>query len=113
MLTTTAFHLIVNDSIYLSELRSSDLSALVRFLNEWDIYQYTSRIPYPYRKPDAKKFLRLAKQATRRFGHPIHFAIRNESQQLIGALGFDKVVHGHSAPRSGTGWQNPIGSRAS
>ena len=93
---TASFHLNVNDSIYLSDIRSGDLSALVRFLDEWDIYRYTSRIPHPYLKPDAKKFLRLARQATRRFGHPIHFAIRNESAQLIGAVGFGKLVSGHS-----------------
>lgn len=96
MTTTSAFHLNVNGAIHLSEIRATDVTAFVRYLNEREIYVQTSRIPHPYLKADAKKFLRIARQATKRFGHPVHFAIRDLQGQLIGACGFDNLVYDHS-----------------
>jgi hypothetical protein len=43
----------VNAVIRLSPLRSSDKPALIRFLNDQDIYNNTLRIPFPYREADA------------------------------------------------------------
>ena len=97
MLSTMKFSLDVKEGICLSEIRANDLTDFVRNLNDRDIYRTTARIPYPYRKSDGRKFFRLTRRATRKWGHPVHFAIRSESKELIGVFGFDKLVYDHSA----------------
>ena len=46
----------VNEGIHLSEIRASDQAALVRHLNEREIYDRTLRIPFPYTEADAVEF---------------------------------------------------------
>ena len=87
----------VNDRIHLSEFRSSDKSAFVKHLNDKDIYDNTLRIPYPYSEEDAEKFIGIAAEATAKQGHPVHFAIRDDDDQLIGGCGFDGLSYGHRA----------------
>ncbi|MDG2384453.1 MAG: GNAT family N-acetyltransferase [Pirellulaceae bacterium] len=96
MLPTTKISLDAKNAIRLSEIRRSDLPDFVQHLNDRDIYLATSRIPHPYRRSDGKDFLRSVRQATKKFGHPVHFAIRSESKQLIGVFGFDNLVYDHS-----------------
>jgi len=87
----------VNDRLHLSEIRASDKSAFVKFLNDEDIYGNTLRIPYPYTADDAETFISIAAEATAKHGHPVHFAIREEDDQLIGGCGFDGLSYGHRA----------------
>jgi len=87
----------VSDRIHLSEIRASDKSAFVTLLNDKDIYDNTLRIPYPYTETDADDFIGIAAEATAKHGHPVHFAIRDESEQLIGGCGFDGLSYGHRA----------------
>ena len=87
----------VNDHTHLSALRPADKTALVEYLNDREIYEHTLCIPHPYSEEDAIKYLATAKEATNKHGHPIHFAIRDESERIIGSCGFDDLRYGHRA----------------
>ncbi|MCA9067461.1 MAG: GNAT family N-acetyltransferase, partial [Planctomycetaceae bacterium] len=87
----------VNHQIHLTELRPSDKSAFVTHLNDDDIYKGTLRIPAPYTEADAESFLEFDAQATEQHGHPVHFAIRNSENVVLGCCGFDEINYGHRA----------------
>lgn len=89
--------IIVNDRLHLSEIRPGDKAAFVKHLNDKDIYRNTLRIPYPYTDDDAEKFISIVTEATAKHGHPVHFAIRDQDDQLIGGCGFDGLTYGHRA----------------
>jgi RimJ/RimL family protein N-acetyltransferase len=82
----------VCDRIHLSEIQPSDQSAVVEHLKEKEIYDLTLRIPFPYTEADFQAFLKIVEEAARQQGRPTHWAIRNESGELIGALGFSFQV---------------------
>lgn len=96
MIISPPFSLEVNAKCQLSELRTSDVSDLVAHLNDREIYARTSRIPHPYSKADARQYLRIVRRSTKALGHPVHFAIRDRDDRLMGACGFDKLVDEHS-----------------
>lgn len=91
--------LAVNDQIHLSEIRRSDISALVEHLATKEIYDRTLRIPYPYTEPHGEAWLAIVEKSTDRHGQPIDFAIRDGSGKLIGCCGFDglEVARTHKA----------------
>ena len=88
--------IIVNDQVQLSEFRSSDKPALIQHLNDPDIYNRTLRIPFPYTDAAADDWLALVAKNTQQQGRPVHFAIRNAADALIGGCGFDGFQVGKS-----------------
>ena len=88
--------IVVNDQVHLSEFRSSDKPALIEHLNDRDIYDRTLRIPYPYTDADADEWLALVAKITQQQGRPVHWAIRNADDHLIGGCGFDGFQVGKS-----------------
>ena len=91
------FRIEVTDGIHLSAIEEGNKAAFVEFLNDKDIFDKTLRIPYPYSDEDADKFIGIVTEATARYGHPVHFAIRDGDNQLIGGCGFDGLSYGHRA----------------
>jgi RimJ/RimL family protein N-acetyltransferase len=87
---------VVNDQVHLSEFRPSDKPALIQHLNDRDIYDRTLRIPFPYTESAADDWLALVAQITRQQGRPVHWAIRNTDDALIGGCGFDGLQVGKS-----------------
>jgi RimJ/RimL family protein N-acetyltransferase len=88
--------LVVNDQVHLSEFRSTDKDALVAHLSDWDIYDRTLRIPFPYTEKDAEEWLALVAKVTKQQGRPVHWAIRSADDALIGGCGFDGFQVGKS-----------------
>jgi RimJ/RimL family protein N-acetyltransferase len=88
--------IIVNEQIHLSEFRFSDNCALIEHLNDRDIYDRTLRIPFPYTDTDANQWLALTARITEVQGRPVHWAIRNAENALIGGCGFDGFHLGKS-----------------
>ena len=88
--------IVVNDQVCLSEFRPSDKPALVRHLNDRDIYDRTLRIPLPYTDASADEWLALVAKITEEQGRPVHFAIRTADDALIGGCGFDGFRVGES-----------------
>ena len=81
--------IVVNDHVYLSELRSSDSLALVEHLHDRDIYDRTLRIPFPYTDAHAEDFLARVATITKEQGRTVNWVIRDASGALIGGCGFD------------------------
>ena len=90
-------HLLVNDQIHLTEFRPTDKAACVRYLGDREIYDRTSRIPWPYTEADFDNWLEITVTATEQHGEPIHFAIRTSDDSFIGGCGFDGLTNGHCA----------------
>ena len=53
----------VTETIRVTDFRRSDAAALVRWLDEPEIYARTLRIPSPYMPADAEKWLNLLESA--------------------------------------------------
>ena len=79
----------INDQVELSEFRTSDTEALIKHLNDRDIYDRTLRIPFPYSHADAEQWLLLVDKITKQQGRPVNWAIRLPDKSLIGGCGFD------------------------
>jgi RimJ/RimL family protein N-acetyltransferase len=86
----------VNEQVRLTEFRPSDKPALIEHLREKEIYDRTLRIPYPYTEKDADDWLGIVAKSTQQQGRPVHFAIRNAEDFLIGGCGFDGFQIGKS-----------------
>lgn len=91
-----AMKIVVNDQVHLSQFQASDKEALVGHLNGRDIYDRTLRIPFPYTDADADEWLALVVKITMQQGRPVHWAIRNADDALIGGCGFDGFQVGKS-----------------
>lgn len=72
----------------LTEVRRTDRDSLVEYLNDRVMYECSLRIPYPYTLSDAEKWLDLVESASGQDDFPV-WAIRNESDTLIGAVGLE------------------------
>lgn len=87
----------VAEGIRLTEFRAEDKAACIRYLNDREIFDRTLRVPSPYTEADFDTWMSIVRRATEEHGEPAHFAIRHDAKGLIGALGFDALVKGHSA----------------
>ena len=86
----------VNDRIQLSEIHPDDKPAITEHLQAKEIYDCTLRIPYPYTEADADTWLEIAAKSTAQHGRPVHWAIRDRNERLIGCCGLDGVELGKS-----------------
>ena len=86
----------VNNQIHLSEILPTDQAAYIEHLKAKEIYDLTLRIPYPYTEADFRARMEIVEKATRQQGRPVHFAIRNDQEFLIGGCGFDSLQVGKS-----------------
>lgn len=76
----------INDKIELTEIRESDKQQFVKYLNNKEHYDYTLMIPSPYTEADADWFINSCREAEKKHGRVVNFAIRNEGV-LIGGIG--------------------------
>lgn len=90
-------HRTVNSRVHLTELRPTDRSALLEYLNDNDIHRFTCRIPHPYTDESFDEWMEIVASATQRHGEPINWAIRDRAENLIGGIGFDNLTKGHRA----------------
>jgi ribosomal-protein-alanine N-acetyltransferase len=80
--------IIINSNYYFSPPNEGDIPTFVKYLDDKEIYDRTLMIPYPYTTSDAQWFLKFCTQTDKSFGHPLNFAIRNSSHELVGVAGF-------------------------
>ena len=88
--------IIVDPEISISEFAEQDRHGLIEYLNDPDIYENTSHIPFPYTAGDADWWIARKLEQNKKFGQPVSFAIRNSEDKLIGAAGFDGLLPGDS-----------------
>jgi RimJ/RimL family protein N-acetyltransferase len=81
-------YLKVDDNTFLSPLRLTDVTELVKYLNDEEIYNNTLTVPFPYTKEDGEFFVKLCKKQKNKYGIYINWAIRNKNGKLIGGCGF-------------------------
>ena len=86
----------VNGEVHLSEFQPSDQAACIEYLNEKQIYDCTLRVPNPYTSKAFEQWLAILEQSRRDQGQPVHWAIRNQTEDLIGGIGFDDIEIGKS-----------------
>jgi RimJ/RimL family protein N-acetyltransferase len=86
----------VDEHIHLSEFQSSDEAVCVTHLQAKEIYDHTLRIPYPYTGADFQAWLAIVEETTKQHGRPVHWAIRQNDEFLIGGCGFDALEIGKS-----------------
>lgn len=86
----------VTERIHLSELQRSDEAACIQHFKEKEIYDLTLRIPYPYTEANFKTWLEIVENETNEQGRNLHWAIRDETEFLIGGCGFQNLQLGKS-----------------
>jgi ribosomal-protein-alanine N-acetyltransferase len=86
----------VNENIHLTEFRREDKAVCVGHLNDRHIYDCTLRVPHPYTDADFDKWMKHVGEATQKQGQPVHFAARNDREEVIGGIGFDELTIGKS-----------------
>jgi RimJ/RimL family protein N-acetyltransferase len=89
----------ITDELVLSTFEASDKNALVRHLNDYEIYRHTLRIPFPYTDVDAETWLSICAENIRQQRQPVNWAIRHAGLGLIGGIGLDglKIGQAHRA----------------
>src|SRR5581483_1519155 len=89
-------HLAINESVSLTDFLPSDKEALVRHLNDPEIYDRTIGIPHPFTEGDAQSALDNIAKINSEQSHKLHWAIRTADGSLIGNCGVNGVTVGHS-----------------
>ena len=95
---TTHVRLPINAELSLTEFLPSDESVVVEHLLAREISDRTTNIAFPYGPKEFDVTMRTV--AERAWGHggcPLHFAIRDTNDLLIGCVAFSNLVEGHSA----------------
>jgi RimJ/RimL family protein N-acetyltransferase len=87
----------VSEEIVLSQITKKDKPLLITHLNEIDIYKNTLNIPHPYTSKDADWWIKHVNDRKKEIGRLTNFAIRNNSLNLIGGIGFHIKygIHSH------------------
>jgi RimJ/RimL family protein N-acetyltransferase len=88
--------IVVTPDIQLSELDAFDEAAVVEHLREREVYERTLRLPFPYTPAHFHEWLRIVEATTQQQGRPLHWAIRNEQNLLLGGCGFESIDVGKS-----------------
>jgi RimJ/RimL family protein N-acetyltransferase len=80
--------IVVDNEIYLSQVNSDDANQLCLHLNDKDIYNNTSMIPYPYTMKDAEWWILYVEESKFTNDRLTNWAIREKNSMLIGGIGF-------------------------
>jgi len=78
----------VAQGLSLSQLRREDRDTQVKLMKAKEIHQQTAVIPYPYTLDDADSWMKDVEEINRECGRTMHWAIRGESKELIGFIGY-------------------------
>jgi ribosomal-protein-alanine N-acetyltransferase len=93
----------VSEDIQLTEIRSADIPAIIKYLNEPVFSRNTCTIPYPYKKKDGQEFIRLVRSFEETNLFQKDWAIRDVEDMMIGAIGI-LYDHGIKSHRSQIGY---------
>ena len=78
----------IDEEIELGFPSLKDVPALVRRLEDREIYERTIMIPFPYSEKDGNEFIELCSQRRVEFGHAMDWGIYKKNEGLIGMIGF-------------------------
>ena len=86
----------INEHCLLTEFCDEDVSDLVTLLDTPALYRTTFSIPSPYKESDAKYWIQFALKLHPHFKTLTNWAIRDNSDRLLGGIGFiltEGVIH--------------------
>ncbi|MEZ4919886.1 MAG: GNAT family N-acetyltransferase [Saprospiraceae bacterium] len=116
-----AIQLAINSSVYLGAYQDSDKINLIKHLNDPEISHNSLTIPYPYTPEDANWWLNLVSEKEKQFGQPNNWAIRHQTDGLIGAIGvffhggvqnnYDELGYWIAKPYRGQGLMTDVVSK--
>ncbi|MFA5160240.1 MAG: GNAT family N-acetyltransferase [Candidatus Omnitrophota bacterium] len=66
----------------------SDVPAIVKALQNREIYERTIMIPFPYSEKDGREFVEICSQRFFQYSHPMDWGIYKLGTGLIGMIGF-------------------------
>lgn len=90
-------YIIKSKKFILRPFKKGDEKSLIDNINDKDIYRYTLRIPHPYKKKDAKKWIEYCiNESRKKIQKEIVFAIDIDGE-VIGAIGFHNIEKNHKA----------------
>ena len=89
--------LVVRTGVRITQIRRSDKLRYVELLRDPEIAAFTLAMPYPYTETHAEEWLCRVEEETQTLNQPINFAIRDDSDGLIGGIGFHDFQTGHRA----------------
>lgn len=109
----------VNETIHLTEVRSTDTAALVRFCNDPEIYANTLTFPKEYTTQSAEDFIKHVMETQKKTGRQMNWAIRLRKEDLlIGGIGLvtlegdppfkAEIGYWLAKPFRGQGWMTEI-----
>jgi [ribosomal protein S5]-alanine N-acetyltransferase len=79
--------IMINEMYYLShEPTDNDIDALVKNLNDIEIYNGTLRVPFPYTKENAKEYIANCLKQKEEFGKPMKWQVRTNDGALAGSI---------------------------
>ena len=99
----TPIRIDLHDGFYLSPIQDGDQSAFVKHFADKESVDRLLKIPYPYRKEDAEKWVRHCLDAAQSEPHITTFALRRADGFLIGGAGI-ALNTGGSAHRGDIGY---------
>lgn len=78
----------IDSEHYLSPPTEKDIPALVKYLNDKDIFDRTLMIPFPYTEEAANWFIGYSEHLRNQFGHDLNMMIRQNDGSVIGGIGY-------------------------
>ena len=78
--------------LLLRDWNQKDVVDLVEGLNNYKVSKWLARVPYPYKRNDALRWIKYCKQNAKRKDRSYHFAIELKSEKkVIGGISLDKI----------------------
>ena len=87
----------VTDQITITEPQVEDEEAVLQHLADPEIAAKTTGIPFPFGQEDFDRLIECIIEESIPFLHPVHLAIRDADQFLIGFINFSGLVVDHKA----------------
>ena len=78
----------LSPGLYLSQLQRDDRHVQVELMKDEEIHLQTAVIPYPYTLSDADWWKEYVEKFNDESGRTMHWAVRGESRELIGFIGY-------------------------
>jgi RimJ/RimL family protein N-acetyltransferase len=85
----------VNEELWMSPLVAEDGQRCVELLNNREIERGMLSVPHPYDQVEFDSFVKIAEAARLEHGCHVHFAIRHQSEGMVGGCGFEDIEPGH------------------
>lgn len=85
----------VNNELWMSPLVAEDGQRCVELLNNPEIERRMLTVPHPYCQAEFDGFMEIAEAARKEHDCHVHFAIRHQTEGMIGGCGFQDIQPGH------------------